>query len=110
MNIVLQQCMAGCEAQPQPHRMKQRFTQTGSRVEITIWNIPALLCPVCHQSYVEEGIAEQLSLLCRPFHGTQGAIPNLPPAKISIDFSKAAPTGSFSSGKSVMVYEGNTRS
>ena len=110
MNIVLQHCTAGCAVQPQPHRMKQRFTQAGSRVEVTIWNIPALVCPQCHRSFVEEEVAEQLTLLCRPFHGTPGAVPDLPPAKISIDFVKAAPSGAFSSGKSVMVYEGNPRS
>ena len=110
MNIVLQQCTAGCEGRPQPQQLKQRFTQTGSRVEITIWNIPALVCPGCHQSFVEEEVSQQLALLSRPFHGTPGAIPDLPPAKISINFLKAAPMGTFSSGRSVMVYEGHIRS
>ncbi len=106
MNIVLQQCTAGCEAQPRPHRVKQRFSQPGSRAEITIWNIPALVCPLCHQSFVEEDVAEQLILFCRPFHGTPGNIPDLPPAKVTIDFEKATLIVSQSAGKSVMIYEG----
>ena len=106
MNIVLQQCTAGCEAQPRSHRVKQRFSLLGSRAAITIWNIPALVCPLCHQSFVEEEVAEQLILFCRPFHGTPGNIPDLPPAKVTIDFEKATLVTSHSEGKSVMIYEG----
>lgn len=105
MNILLQECTAGCAAQPLPHRMKQRFVQAGSPVEITVWNIPALMCPICHRSFLEEEIAQRLSLLCLPFHGTPGAAPDLPPAKVTIDFACAAETITVSSGKAVMVYE-----
>ena len=109
MNIVLQQCTAGCEAQPRSHRVKQRFSQFGSRSEITIWNIPALVCPLCHQSFVEEEVAKQLVLFRRPFHGTPGNIPDLPPAKVTIDFEKAPLVTSQSAAKSVMIYEGWSR-
>ena len=106
MNVVLQSCTLGCGARPQPHRLKQRFTQPGSRVEVTIWNIPAAICPRCHQSFVEEEVAGQLGLLCIPFHGSPGNVPDLPPAKVSIDYAKAVPASRLASGKSVMGYEG----
>ena len=106
MNVVLQSCTLGCGARPQPHRLKQRFTQPGSRVELTIWNIPAAICPRCHQSFVEEEVAGQLGLLCIPFHGSPGNVPDLPPAKVSIDYAKAVPASRLASSKSVMVYEG----
>ena len=110
MNILLQECTAGCPAQPQPHRMKQRFVQADSHIEITVWNIPALVCPICRRSFLEEEIAQRLSLLCLPFHGTPGSAPDLPPAKVTIDFARAAESITVSSGKAVMVYEDDRHS
>jgi hypothetical protein len=37
----------------------------------------------------EENTARQLEALIRPFHGTRGAVPDLPPAKVYVDFAEA---------------------
>ena len=89
MKILRQHCTGNCRGRPQPARVSQSFTRRGSRVEVIISRIPASVCPACGQSFLEEEIARRLESLLRPFHGTRGRIPELPPAKIYIDFEEA---------------------
>ena len=56
---------------------------------MTISRIPASLCPVCGQSFVEEDVAHQIEMLVRPFHGIRRKVPDLPSAKIYMDFEEA---------------------
>jgi hypothetical protein len=69
--------------------VSQNFTRRGSRVEVVISRIPASVCPVCGKSFLEEKIAHRLESFLRPFHGTRGHVPALPPAKIYVDFEEA---------------------
>ena len=52
-------------------------------------NIPASVCPVCHESYVDRETARNLDRLIEPFHGKHRHIPALPPADVTIDFAEA---------------------
>ncbi len=89
MKVARNHCTGDCLGRPQPARVSQSFTRQGSRVEVTISRIPASVCPVCGQSFLVEEIAHRLESLLRPFHGVRGTIPNLPPAKVYIDFEEA---------------------
>jgi hypothetical protein len=51
--------------------------------------IPASVCPVCGQAFVDEDTTRRLEAVLRPFHGVRGAVPDLPPAKVYVDFEKA---------------------
>ena len=89
MKILRKQCTGDCRGRPQPARVSQNFTRRGSRVEVIISRIPASVCPACGQSFLEEETARRLESLLRPFHGTRGHVPDLPPAKVYIDFEEA---------------------
>lgn len=89
MKVLRKHCTGGCSGRPQTARVSQSFTRRGSQVEVTISRIPASVCPVCGQSFVEEEVAHQIEMLVRPFHGTRGQVPNLPSAKIYMDFEEA---------------------
>ena len=69
--------------------MSQSFTRRGSRVEVIISRIPASVCPVCGHAFLEENTARRIETLLRPFHGTRGTMPDLPPAKVYVDFEEA---------------------
>ena len=59
------------------------------KIKLTIRNIPASVCPVCHESYVDRKTARNLDRLIEPFHGKHRHIPALPPADVTIDFAEA---------------------
>jgi YgiT-type zinc finger domain-containing protein len=82
-------CSGDCPGHPQLARTSQAFTRRGSLVEVIISRIPATVCPVCGQSFVEEETAQRVEALVRPFHGGRGAAPALPAAKVYIDFEEA---------------------
>jgi hypothetical protein len=82
-------CTGDCPGCPQLARVSQAFTRHGSLVEVMISRIPASVCPVCGQSFLEEETAQRVETLLRPFHGTRGAAPALPSAKVYIDFEEA---------------------
>ena len=82
-------CTGDCPGRPQLARTSQAFTRRGSLVEVIISRIPASVCPVCRQSFVEEETAQRIEALVRPFHGSRGAVPALPSAKVYIDFEEA---------------------
>jgi hypothetical protein len=56
---------------------------------VIISRIPASICPLCGQAFLEEDTARRLEVLIRPFHGTRGTVPDLPPAKVYVDFAEA---------------------
>lgn len=89
MKVLRKRCTGDCPGRPYTARVSQNFTRRGSRVEVTISRIPASLCPVCDQSFVEEDVAHQIEMLVRPFHGIRGKVPDLPSAKIYMDFEEA---------------------
>jgi len=69
--------------------VSQSFTRRGSRVEVIVSRIPASVCPVCAQAFLDEDTARRLEAVLRPFHGVRGAVPDLPPAKVYVDFEEA---------------------
>ncbi|MGH9834740.1 MAG: YgiT-type zinc finger protein [Blastocatellia bacterium] len=83
------QCSNRCLGVPEPGYTTQTFERRGSRVKVTIRNIPAAVCPVCHEAYVDRETAHQIDRLTEPFHGRRGSIPPLPPAEVIIDFAMA---------------------
>jgi YgiT-type zinc finger domain-containing protein len=89
MKISRTHCSEGCSGRPRLARVSQSFTRRGSRVEVIVSRIPASVCPVCGQSFLDEDTARRLEAVLRPFHGVRGAVPNLPPAKVYIDFEEA---------------------
>src|SRR6266568_2236888 len=83
-------CKSKCRSAPEPgHTTIQTFERRGSKIKVTIRNIPASVCPVCHQSYVDRETARNLDRLIEPFHGKHRHIPALPPADVTIDFAEA---------------------
>jgi hypothetical protein len=89
MKVSRNRCTGDCPGHPRPARVSQGFTRKGSRVEVIISRIPASVCPVCNQSFLEESAAQKVESLLRPFHDTRGSAPVLPPAKVYIDFEEA---------------------
>jgi len=82
-------CTSKCPGTPEPGYTTQTFERRGSPVKVTIRNIPAAVCPVCHEAYVNRETARQIDRLIEPFHGKHGRIPSLPPAEVTIDFAAA---------------------
>jgi hypothetical protein len=89
MKVVRTRCMGDCAGHPRPARVMQNFTRRGSRVEVIISRIPASVCPICGHTFLEEETARRIESLLRPFHGTRGAVPVLPAAKVYVDFEEA---------------------
>lgn len=89
MKTLRTRCSGKCSGRPRLARVSQNFTRHGSQIEVTIGRIPASVCPICNQSYLDEDTAKQLEALLRPFHGMRGKLPDLPPAKVYIDFEEA---------------------
>jgi len=83
-------CSGKCPGAPEPDYGTQTFERRGSLVKVTIRDIPADVCPLCHETFVSREIARQIDLLLEPFHGKHGQIPSLPPAEVTIDFAEAA--------------------
>lgn len=89
MKIARTRCTGGCSGHPRLARVSQSFTRRGSRVEVVVSRIPASVCPVCGQAFVDEDTTRRLETMLRPFHGVRGAVPDLPPAKVYVDFEEA---------------------
>ena len=82
-------CSGKCQGIPEPGQTTQIFERRGSAVKVTIRNIEAEVCPLCHESYVDRQTARYIDLLLEPFHGKHEHIPSLPPAEVIIDFAEA---------------------
>lgn len=83
-------CSGKCPGTPEPGYATQTFKRRRSLVKVTIRDIPAAVCPLCHEAFVSREVARQIDLLLEPFHGKHGQIPALPPAEVTIDFAEAA--------------------
>ena len=65
------------------------FQRTGSPVEVILERIPASVCRVCGQVFFSKGVADGIDRLLLPFHGKHRHVPDLPPARVIVDFSVA---------------------
>ncbi len=83
-------CGGNCPGTLEPGYTTQTFERRGSPVKVTIRNIPARVCPLCHAAYISLETGHEIDLLLEPFHGKHGTIPSLPPAEVVIDFAEAA--------------------
>ncbi len=82
-------CSGNCPGIPEPGETMQAFERRGSLVKVLIRRIPAAVCPLCHQAYVDRDTGHQLDKLLEPFHGKHAHVPVLPPADVTIDFMQA---------------------
>jgi hypothetical protein len=58
-------------------------------VEVIIENIPAAVCPICGRAFFSKEVAQGIDQVLFPFHGKHASVPDLPPARIIIDFVAA---------------------
>jgi hypothetical protein len=56
---------------------------------VIVENIPADVCPVCGRAFFSKEVAQGIDQVLFPFHGRHATVPNLPPAKVIVDFSVA---------------------
>jgi len=82
-------CADNCPGIPERGLTTQTFERSGSPVRVTIRQIPAAVCPVCHEAYIDRETGRQIDLLLEPFHGKHKQVPPLPPAEVAIDFQEA---------------------
>ena len=82
-------CLQGCSGQPRLDAITRVFRRTGSPVEVILENIPAEVCPLCGRAFFSKEVARSIDRLLFPFHGKHASIPDLPPAKVIVDFSSA---------------------
>jgi hypothetical protein len=82
----VKRCRQGCPGQLRPDAITRVFRRTGSAVEVIIENIPAETCLVCGRALLAREIAHGIDRVLFPFHGRHTAIPDLPPAKVFVDF------------------------
>lgn len=87
--MMRRRCSGKCPGVPEPGYTAQTFERRGSLVKVHIRHIPADVCPLCHEAYVDRETGHQLDLLLEPFHGKHGHIPNLPLAEVTVDFAEA---------------------
>lgn len=85
----MKRCQEGCPGQLRPDTITRVFRRTGSQVEVIVENIPAEVCPVCGRAFFSREVARGIDRVLFPFHGKHLAIPDLPPAKVIIDFAAA---------------------
>ncbi|MSO23436.1 MAG: type II toxin-antitoxin system MqsA family antitoxin [Acidobacteria bacterium] len=83
-------CTSKCPGTTEPGYTLQTFEKRGSLVRVTIRNIPADVCPFCHETFVNRETARILDRLLDPFHGKGARIPSLPAAEVTMDFIVAA--------------------
>jgi hypothetical protein len=82
-------CGAKCPGVPELSYVTRTFERRGSPVKVTIHNIPASVCPLCHKTYVSDETSRQIDFLLEPFYGRGEYAPALPPAEVIIDFAEA---------------------
>ena len=85
----VRRCLSDCPGQLQSDTITRVFRRTGSAVEVIVEEIPTDLCPVCGRAFFSREVARELDQILFPFHGKHTAIPDLPPAKVIIDFAAA---------------------
>lgn len=85
----MKRCLQGCPGQPHPEAITRVFRRTGSLVEVIVENIPAEVCPVCGRAFFSKEVAKGIDQVLLSFHGKHAVIPDLPPAKVIVDFAAA---------------------
>ncbi|NCO39281.1 MAG: hypothetical protein COZ06_11775 [Armatimonadetes bacterium CG_4_10_14_3_um_filter_66_18] len=86
-------CANGCGSNRQEGETNPTFTRRGSNVEVTIYHVPAEICPVCGEDFLTAATAQAIDDLLEPFHGRGQRIPELPPARVLIEYPAAAGVG-----------------
>ncbi len=82
-------CGQGCPGQLRLEVVTRVFRRTGSLVEVIIEHIPAETCPLCGRAFFARAVVQGIDRILFPFHGKHTTIPDLPPAKVFVDFSAA---------------------
>lgn len=85
----LKRCLHGCPGHPQRDTITRVFRRTGSAVEVIVENIPADVCPVCGRAFFAKEVAQGIDQVLSPFHGKHATVPDLPPAKVIVNFAVA---------------------
>ena len=85
----VKRCLKGCSGQLRPEAITRVFRRTGSRVEVILEDIPAEVCQICGRAFFSQEIARGVDRILFPFHGKHRHIPDLPPARVIVDFDKA---------------------
>lgn len=65
------------------------FRRTGSAVEVIVENIPADVCQFCGRAFFSKGVVREIDRVLLPFHGKHKTIPDLPPARVIVNFVEA---------------------
>lgn len=87
--VTIKRCLEGCSGQLRPEAITRVFRRTGSGVEVILEEIPAEVCQVCGRAFFSKEIARGIDRILFPFHGKHRHIPDLPPARVIVDFDKA---------------------
>lgn len=85
----VKRCQQGCPGRPRPDAVTRVFRRKGSLVEVILENIPADVCPVCGQAFFSKEVVQGIDRVLLPFHGKHTAVPDLPPARVIVDFVAA---------------------
>jgi YgiT-type zinc finger domain-containing protein len=85
----LNHCLQGCSGRTHGDAITRVFRRTGSTVEVIVENIPADVCPVCGRAFFSKEVAQGIDQILFPFHGRHAVVPDLPPAKVIVDFRVA---------------------
>jgi hypothetical protein len=86
----LNHCLQGCPGRTQSDAITRVFRRTGSPVEVIVENIPADVCLVCGRAFFSKEVAQGIDQILFPFHGRHAVVPDLPPAKVIVDFAVAS--------------------
>lgn len=82
-------CQEGCRGRLTATTVTRVFQRRSSPVEVILENIPADVCSVCGRAFFSRQTARDIDRVLVPFHGRHREIPNLPPARVIVDFPSA---------------------
>jgi hypothetical protein len=85
----IKRCVQGCSGQLRTETVTRVFRRTGSLVEVILENIPAATCLICGRAFFTREVVQGIDRVLFPFHGKHTVIPDLPPAKVIVDFTAA---------------------
>ena len=83
----VKRCVHGCPGQLRFEPITRVFRRTGSSVEVILENLPAETCLVCGRAFFAREVVHGIDRVLLPFHGKHTTIPDLPPAKVFVDFA-----------------------
>lgn len=82
----MKNCENGCPGPLRPTETSPTFTRRNSRVEVTIYHVPAEKCSVCGQEFLTPETSVIIDQVLEPYHGHGVQVPDLPPAKVLMEF------------------------